>query len=186
MSRPSKPAAVLRAEGRSHRTYAELDQRERGEAALLTGKPMVEWLVTKKNPEAHKHFTRLRRLLQAIGKNDALNEAVINRYCVITAESADLEGDRQRIVGKQATLDEWLRTGEMDPADHLVQSSDLLGQKICIEKALSVKRKMLLDMEKENVMTIAAALRSIPKTPEEKKEPGGMDELLARRARRDA
>lgn len=34
---------------------------------------------------------------------------------------------------------------------------------ISIDKQLQSKRKMLLDIEKENIMTIASALRSIPK-----------------------
>lgn len=186
MARPSKPVAVIRAEKRGHRTKAELDMREKAEAALLTGKPMQEWPATKQNTDAHNQFARLRRLLKGIGKDDALNEAVINRYCVMTAESADLERDRQRIVARQATLDEWLKNGEIDAEDHYAQSGDLLGEKIGIEKALSIKRKALLDMEKENIMTIAAALRTVPKQPAEKPEPGGMDELLMRRMNRHA
>lgn len=34
MPTPNKPAVVIRAEGRSHRTKAELELREKGEAAL--------------------------------------------------------------------------------------------------------------------------------------------------------
>lgn len=185
MPTPPKPVSVLRMEGRSHRTKAELEAREKAEAALLTGKPMQEWPATKKNPDAHKQFLRLRKLLGAIGKNDALNEAVINRYCVITAEAADIERDRARIMNRQATLDEWLKNGEMDSEDHYTQSGDLLAEKDRVDKSLSVKRKMLLDMEKENIMTIAAALRNVPKQPEKKLDaPGGMDELLARRMRK--
>ena len=37
-----------------------------------------------------------------------------------------------------------------------------------IDKIIQSKRKMLLDIEKENIMTIAAALRSIPKNEEKK------------------
>jgi len=33
------------------------------------------------------------------------------------------------------------------------------------------KRKMMLEIDKENVMTISAALRSIPKQPEKKENP---------------
>ena len=40
---------------------------------------------------------------------------------------------------------------------------------VSMDKQIQTKRKMLLDMEKENVMTIASALRSIPKKPESKK-----------------
>ena len=38
-----------------------------------------------------------------------------------------------------------------------------------MDKQIQTKRKMLLDMEKENVMTIASSLRSIPKKVEKKK-----------------
>ena len=34
---------------------------------------------------------------------------------------------------------------------------------VSLDKQIQAKRKMLLDIEKENVMTIASALRSIPK-----------------------
>ena len=37
------------------------------------------------------------------------------------------------------------------------------------DSAIQSKRKMLLDIEKENIMTIAAALRSIPKKSGDKK-----------------
>ena len=40
-----------------------------------------------------------------------------------------------------------------------------------LDKQVQTKRKMLMDIEKENVMTIAASLRSIPKKTEKKKNP---------------
>ena len=42
MSRPPKPFSVLKSEGRSHRTKSELEQRRKGEEALLTGVPIRE------------------------------------------------------------------------------------------------------------------------------------------------
>jgi hypothetical protein len=42
---------------------------------------------------------------------------------------------------------------------------------IALDKQIQTKRKMLLDIEKENIMTIAAALRSIPKKTDEKENP---------------
>ena len=39
-----------------------------------------------------------------------------------------------------------------------------------MDRDLQSKRKMLLDMEKENIMTIASALRSIPKKVTESKD----------------
>ena len=40
--RPSKPVAVIRKEGKSHRTKAEMNAREKCEAALATGNPIKE------------------------------------------------------------------------------------------------------------------------------------------------
>lgn len=183
MPTPPKPFAVLTCEGKSHRTKAELEQRRKGEAALCTGTPMQEWPGTKANAAAHKQFLRLRKLLKSIGKDDALHEAVINRYCVLLAEAADLEQDRRRLVERQAMIDEWVRIGEMDSAQHLLESNMLTGQKLALEKVLGTKRKMLLDMEKENIMTIASGLRSIPKKPEAPAQPDKMAGLLAGKVR---
>ena len=41
--------------------------------------------------------------------------------------------------------------------------ASLAGSMLAIDKQLQSKRKMLLDIEKENIMTITSALRSIPK-----------------------
>ena len=53
MARPSKPVAVLESEKKSHRTKAELEQREKGEAALLSGKRCFERESVRANPVAH-------------------------------------------------------------------------------------------------------------------------------------
>ena len=40
-----------------------------------------------------------------------------------------------------------------------------------LDRQVQGKRKMLLEVEKENVMTIASALRNIPKKAEEGEDP---------------
>ena len=40
---------------------------------------------------------------------------------------------------------------------------------MAIDKQIQTKRKMLMDIEKENVMTIASSLRSVPKKVDAKK-----------------
>ena len=72
MPTPNKPAVVIRAEGRSHRTKAELELREKGEAALATGEPMKARKEVKANKKANSEFKRVSKLLEGIGKNDAL------------------------------------------------------------------------------------------------------------------
>ena len=47
----------------------------------------------------------------------------------------------------------------------------MMASMLSIDKQIQTKRKMLLDIEKENVMTIASALRSIPKKVEDKDNP---------------
>ena len=42
---------------------------------------------------------------------------------------------------------------------------------VSLDKQVQAKRKMLLDIEKENIMTIASALRSVPKKTEKKDNP---------------
>lgn len=95
MPTPNKPAVVIRAEGRSHRTKAELELREKGEAALATGEPMKARKEVKANKKANSEFKRVSKLLEGIGKNDALIEGVINRYCQITAEVLEFEEKRE-------------------------------------------------------------------------------------------
>ena len=41
-------------------------------------------------------------------------------------------------------------------------------QLLDVDRQIQAKRKMLFDIEKENAMTVASALRSIPKAPIEK------------------
>ena len=95
MARPSKPYTVIKSEKKSHRTKAELEQRKRGEESLLTGIKIKENPEVRKNEEAHKEYRRVKKLLEAIEKEDELYGAVINRYCLITAEIKGLQEDRE-------------------------------------------------------------------------------------------
>ena len=94
MPTPAKPVSVLEAEGKSHRTKAELEKRREGENALATGTSLKERPEVKKNEIAHKEFLRLNKLLKSIEKNDAIYEAVINRYCILHAECQDFQNRR--------------------------------------------------------------------------------------------
>ncbi|MDY2864571.1 MAG: hypothetical protein SOT68_10345, partial [Oscillospiraceae bacterium] len=50
---------------------------------------------------------------------------------------------------------------------------------INLDKQIMSKRKMLLDIEKENIMTIAAQLRSIPKKVDGEDEEDDMAQLFS-------
>lgn len=176
MPTPTKPASVLKEEKKSHRTKAEMKQREQGEAALATGTELKERPEVKKNPVAHKEFRRLSKLLETIEKNDAIYETVINRYCLMHAECFDLEEKREKIFKTAAKMEEKLDAMEEDVEftdlrDAIKSISSCYSSMIACDKQIQAKRKMLFDIERENIMTIAAALRSIPKTPEQAENP---------------
>ena len=180
MPTPTKPFKVLTTEKKSHRTKAELKLREEGEKALSTETKMKERKEVKQNKVAHKEFKRIQKLLKNIDKDDAIYEAVINRYCLLQAECYDLEERREEfyklIFALKAEMtsttdkmeyEEDIATYKLEYAKTI---SKMMSSMLAIDKQIAAKRKMLLDIEKENVMTIASALRSIPKKVEEENE----------------
>lgn len=178
MPTPTKPFTVLTSEKKSHRTKQELLLRKAGEDALITGKALAERPEVKSNKVAHKEFLRISKLLENIKKNDAIYEPVINRYCILQAECKDLVDRREETYSLVTMLkDEFKKSiNDCNPADRaeLIMKftktiNELTYATIDLDKQIQQKRKMLLDIEKENVMTIASALRSIPKKVENKK-----------------
>ncbi len=180
MPTPPKPYLMLVNEKKSHRTKAELKQREQGEKALATGTALRERPEVKENPVAHKEFLRLNKLLKGIEKNDAIYEAIINRYCLLQAECTGLEEKRERCYKTIERLDdafeEEIENTPSEERGKLIRSysksyNESLKHLLGCDSQIQSKRKMLLDIEKENIMTIASALRSIPKKVDESKNP---------------
>lgn len=124
----------------------------------------------EKNPEAHKEFKRLNKLLKSIKKNDAIYEAVINRYCMLQAECKDFEEKRELSYSDIQELtedkDKLIDNDEMSLSSYYKMKNNMQNTIIGLDKQIQSKRKMILDIEKENIMTIASALRSIPKKDE--------------------
>ena len=174
MPTPPKPAKVIQLEKKSHRTKKELNQRVKGEKELVSGTTLKERPEVANNIIAHNEFTRLSGLLTGIEKNDAIYEVIINRYCLMIAECADMENKRELIFNQAQRLETKLEElgAEADFKELRAVTNDIAyiyGAMIALDKQVQSKRKMLLDIEKENIMTIAAALRSIPKKTENKK-----------------
>lgn len=169
--RPSKSVKVLRMEGRSHRTKRELAQRERLEEANLTGQMLREEKAVRDDPVAHKEFIRVRKLLKLIEKDDDLYGAEINLYCQLKSEIEREESERGKLA---ADLDRF-----RDACDRFEEAEDILaGAKVMqsmrtqinqYESRIQQKRRMRMDIEKNNLMNIAASLRSVPKATEKKK-----------------
>ncbi len=173
MPTPTKPVKILEMEKRSHRTKKELAQRKNAEAALLTGVKLKEKEEVKNNSIAHKEFVRIRKLLKNIEKDDDLYGETINRYCLLIAECEDFYKKREMIYEQliefQNTKGTLIADEEMTWKEAFKVETDIQKNLINLDRQVQTKRKMLLDMEKENVMTIASSLRSIPKKVEKKK-----------------
>lgn len=185
MARPSKPVVML--EG--HRTEDELAKRRAAEAAMLTGKPMEMQFKKKGHKIAAKEFDRIKGLLATIGKDDALYEQIINTHCLLVEECEQVQDVRNQFIGSKSELQRDYRAGKTgDPegdgiaaAEYYRLLAKLSQSVIGCDKQLMAKRKMLLDIDKENVLTVQSALRSIPKKPEEKKK-SGMAAFMEHRA----
>lgn len=171
MPTPPKPANVIKLEGKSHRTKAELNQRQQAEESLLTGKVLKETKEVRQNELAHKEFLRLQKLLKTIEKDDDLYGSTINRYCLMLAECTEFQEKREKMYEQMCELEEsrdsFAKTEDL--ATYYKLQNNMQKNLIALDRQVQAKRKMLLDIEKENVMTIASSLRSIPKKQQKKK-----------------
>ena len=100
---------------------------------------------------------------------------MINRYCQLYAECKDFEEKREAIYKQLLDLQEnyqkMIDEEEMTIKEYCNLELGMQKNLISMDKQVQTKRKMLLDIEKENIMTIASALRSVPKKTEKKDNP---------------
>lgn len=160
---------------KGHRTKAEIALRSEGEKNLKTGAPLVEFSEVKKNKVAHKQFLRVKKLLESNDKNDDMYSAVVNRYCLLYSECLEFEKlkdsyskaiqelseDKEQIV--DSFVDDDRETITL--AQYYKMKNSFSKTITSLDSAIMSKRKMMFDIEKENLMTVASGLRSIPKTP---------------------
>ena len=172
MARPSKPSSVIMLEGKSHRTKAEMKARTAGEVATLTGTPMPILFMRKGNRIAAREFDRIKGLLGLIGKDDALYAQTINTYCILIEECEQIKKIRDKFDNALEDFEERCGDEDMEYSEIMRIRLKMQEQILGCDKQLMTKRKMILDISKENIMTIASALRSVPKKSEEKKKSG--------------
>ena len=167
MPRGSK--AISAAAG--HRTKAEIAARREAEQDMLSGKKGFERANVKADPIAHTEFKRVSALMKAVGKDDALYFAIVNRYCELFSEVDRCQRETERLRQLMDKLEQHYDSGEVEDETAFMKSyTALLAQVNPLDDKVMQKRKMMLDLEKENGMTVAAALRAIPKGNAEKKE----------------
>lgn len=184
MARAKKPAKLIALEGKSHMTKTELKFREEQEKLTMTGEKMVAWPEVWDDPIARKEFNRLRRLLRKIEKDDALYESIMNRYALLHSECSENEKHIRRILGEQEKLTQAWEDEEVESKDYFRIQTQLERQLQNWDAKLMEKRRMMLQIEKENVMTILASMRTIPKKPTEKKAKSPMGAYLGQRSQR--
>jgi uncharacterized coiled-coil DUF342 family protein len=160
------------------------EMRAKAEAELITGVSMKEAPEVKANPIAHKEFQRVRRLLKAISKDDDLTGGIINTYCLLHAECKEFENIKQQLSDELTTLQAKYQDKEIDFTVYVEQADKIRSALFACDKKVMDKRKMMLDVAKENIMTIQSALRTIPKKIE-KNEDSPMAKFMARRQAND-
>ena len=180
--RPSKPLALVK----GHRTKAEKAVREQAEKQLLTGTSLKEWSEVKSDPVAHKEFTRIKKLLKSIGKDDDLYGAVINTQCKLKSEEYQMFAIKDQFIKTLEELETKYREEELPWSDYMSMKVKIQGQIIACDKAIMQKRKLMLDISKENIQTIQSALRSVPKKEQPKPESPMAAFLERRQAKKDA
>ena len=180
MARPSKPTSVIMLEGVSHRTKAELKTRSDAEKAMLTGTLMRMSFNAKEHETAAKEFHRIKNLLGKVGKDDALYAQTINTYCILVEETEQVAIMRDKFSTALDEFEDRCHSENLEYAEIIKDRIAMQKQILDCDKQLQSKRKMILDISKENIMTIQSALRAIPKKPEEK-EKSGMAAFMEKR-----
>ena len=174
--RPSKPIELVK----GHRTKAEIETRKKAEKEMMTGSVLKEGPGVKANRIAHKEFSRLRRLLKEINYNDDLWGTMINTLAKLKGEEAELEELKSKFL-KSLEKAEQIELSADNMDTYLRSISEISKSIKSLDTQIMAKRKMALDISKENIMTIQGALRTIPKKPSEKKEESAMASFLNKR-----
>lgn len=162
MARPPVPIDIAK----GHRTIAEKKARIRREADLLTGSAFQEWPEIRANLIAHKRFAKTKNLFASNGKDDALLEPIINRYCLMLAECDDLTSIMSDAMDDVKQL---MNDDSIEFLVKLEMKDRIMSRYFVANKNVVTKRKMLLDIEKENGMTLLSQLRTTTKKPKEEK-----------------
>ena len=169
MATPSKPTELILLEGKSHRTKAEIEHRQKMEKSVYTGKDFKATEEVKKDEIAYKEFKRLKGLYSKIQYIDGLDEQVINRYCLELSNLSGMENRRERL-NKMAD--------EAEEDKDKLRAFEMLSR---LDAAESRCKDLLLKYEDRLFLNPTSRLKAIPKKPIEKEEKTGMGAFLAKR-----
>ncbi len=155
--RPSKPIELLVLEGKKHLTKAEIELRRKKESEIRTKTKYVPSESVIKNKIAVQTFNKLKMLFSEIDFIDGLDEMIINRYCLMTAEIDTLE----KLLSQMG--------GDIEECKDVAERITLYKAMSNAEITVNRMRDMLLKIEDRMFLNPASRMRSIPKKPEEVK-----------------
>jgi len=168
--RNGKPIQLIKSEGnKRHLTKAEIEHREKFEQALYTGIKFKERKSVKEDPVAHKEFLRLRKLYKHIQYVDGLDEAIINRYCLLTSKEQALQKLLDRMNDDIDDCEDF--------KDRMALYKTISGTLAGINKV----RDMILKLEDRLFLNPTARIKSIPKKPKDEDENDPMAAYLSRK-----
>lgn len=165
-----KSLSVMESEGKKpHRSNKEIEERRRNERAAFTGITIKEHPEVKTNEVAHKEYLKIIKILNAVNKNDASFENIVNRYCEIYAEIDDLRNRKDGIKKSLELIESKINT-EFD-SKLFSNQTNLTKTLMSIDGKIDNKRKILFDYEKQLGFTIDSASKMICTKTEEEEDP---------------
>lgn len=158
--RPAKPIELHLQDGKKHLTKEEIAARQAQEQSLKSKKkyfkPSKEVM---QNPAAIQVFKKLKSLYKDITYVEGMDEYIVNRYCLLSAETEALE----KLLIKM--------NEDVDSCEKFSDRLDLYKAISGIERNLNQNRNMLLKIEDRIFLNPTARIKNVPKKPEGKKEP---------------
>ncbi|MEA4919372.1 MAG: P27 family phage terminase small subunit [Clostridiaceae bacterium] len=158
MARPSKPINLMLLEGKTHLTKKQIADRLAKEESLRTKRAVNPNKKVEENPCAFEMFKKLQELYKNIEYVDGLDENIINRYCLLTAEVDSME---QLLERMNSDIDKCESSGQM-----VTMYKSISG----LEGNLNRSRDMLLKMEDRLFLNPTARVKNVPKKQEKPQE----------------
>jgi phage terminase small subunit len=155
--RKGQPINLLLLKGAKHLTQEEIDRRKQAEESLKSGiskfHPTDQVLL---NPIAKETFIKLLVLYENIDYIEGLDEAIINRYCLMTAEADRVQA---LLIKMEEDIDKCEKPSQMVSMYKAIASAEITVGRI---------RDRLLQMEDRLFMNPTSRVRNVPKKDKEK------------------
>jgi hypothetical protein len=157
--RPAKPIEMHILQGGKHLTKDEIAQRKKTEAALKSNTRFKASDKVKANYAAFAMFKKLKRLYRDIDYVEGLDGNVINRYCLLSAETDALETLLTKMNEDIEMCDK--------PADRIDIYTSIRG----VINSLNKSRDMLIKLEDRLFLNPTSRVKNVPKKEPPKQEP---------------